>query len=127
MNILIAEDEPLLQTLHGEFMTNWGYNFDIASNGQEAVALAQKNEGRYDLCLMDVEMPTMNGIEATKIIRRTVKYLPIMAYSSDTNYKNACYEAGMDDFVCKSCPHDDLFIKINELLVKLNFGNDSNG
>lgn len=119
MNILIAEDEPILQSLHNEFMHNWGYSFDVASNGLEAVELAQKNEGKYDLCLMDIEMPEMNGIEATKIIRNTVKYFPIMAYSSNTNYKIACYEAGMDIFVNKSCSHNDLFVKINDLLVNL--------
>lgn len=97
MNILIAEDNLLLHKLHGEFMNNWGYHFDIASNGLEAVKLAQENEGKYDLCLMNVEMPKMDGIEATKIIRRTVKFFPIIAYSSNGNYRKACYEAGMNN------------------------------
>mgnify|MGYP000161913582 CR=1 FL=1 len=118
MKILFAEDDLILQKLHGEFLDNLGYSFDIASNCLEAVALALKNEGQYDLCLMDVEMPKMNGIEATKLIRRSGKHIPIIACSSNNNYKNACYKAGMDDFINKPCPYNVLFTKINELLEK---------
>jgi len=99
--------------LYSELMSNWGYNFDIASNGIEAVELAQKNNGKYDFCLMDVEMPKMNGIEATKIIRKTTYYFPIMACSTNGNYKKACFEAGMDDFALKHHLYDNLLAKIN--------------
>jgi CheY-like chemotaxis protein len=119
MNILIAEDTPIIQMLHRELMGYWGYNFDIASNGQEAVDLAQKNNGEYDLCLMDIEMPKMNGIEATKIIRKTAKYFPIMALTSNGDYKQECYEAGVDDFALKPCPRDDLLARIKKLSVKV--------
>lgn len=119
MHILIAEDNPVIQMLHCARMTSWGYNFDIASNGQEAVEYAQNNEGKYDLCLMDIEMPTMYGIEAAKIIRRTVKYFPILAYTSNAAYKAACYEAGMDGFIQKASPDDDLLTAIKNLAVKL--------
>lgn len=119
MNILIAEDNQIIQMLLSELMSNWGYDFDMASNGIEAVEFAQKNNGKYDFCLMDVEMPKMNGIEATKIIRKTTNYFPIMAHTANNDYKKACFEAGMDDFVLKSCLPGDLFAKINELLSKL--------
>ncbi len=72
MNILIADDNLIIQMVHSEQMKHWGYDFDLASDGLEAVELAKKNNGKYDFCLMDVEMPRMNGIEATKIIRNTV-------------------------------------------------------
>jgi len=118
MNILIAEDTPFLQMFNTELMKIWSFDFDMASDGVEAVEFAQKNEGKYDLCLMDVEMPRMNGIEATRIIRKTVKYFPILAYTSDASYKKSCLDVGMDDFSVKPCPHTELFSKINELTVK---------
>ncbi len=119
MNILIAEDSPVIQKVHRALMHHWGYGFDIATNGQEAVEFAQKNDGKYDLCLMDIEMPIMNGIEATKIIRKTVSYFPIIALTSNGNYKKECYEAGMDDFAVKPCPYENLLVRIKELSVKV--------
>lgn len=101
--------------IFSELMNDWGYDFDMASNGIEAVEFAQKNNGKYDVCLMDVEMPKMNGIEATKIIRKTTHYFPIIAYTANNDYKKACLEAGMDDFALKPYLPNDLFAKINEL------------
>ncbi|TAN68544.1 MAG: response regulator [Methylobacter sp.] len=118
VNVLIVEDNLFIQMLYSELMSNWGYDFDMASNGIEAVEFAQKNNGKYDFCLMDVEMPKMNGIEATKIIRKTTTYFPIMAYTANKEYKKACFEAGMDDFALKPYLPDDLLSKINELLAR---------
>lgn len=78
MRVLIAEDTPMLQEMVSEFMNDWGYDFDMASNGQEAVNLAKTNEGRYDICLMDIDMPVMNGCEAQK---RSVKKQNIFLFS----------------------------------------------
>ncbi len=119
MKILIAEDDELLQMLDSELMDIWGYEFDMASNGKEAVEQAQKNEGKYDLCLMDIDMPLMNGYEATKIIRQKVKYFPIMAVTGNLSIGEKYWEAGMDDFLEKPYDHDKLFNKINELTVKI--------
>ncbi len=118
MKILIAEDDELLQMLASEFMDIWGYEFDMASNGEEAIEQAQKNEGKYDLCLMDIDMPLMNGYEATKIIRRKVKYFPIMAVTGNLSIGDKYWEAGMDDFLEKPYDPDKLFDKINELTIK---------
>lgn len=119
MNILIAEDNSMLQYLNQELMNVWGYDFDMASDGLEAVKLVKENNGKYDLCLMDVEMPKMNGIEATKMIRKISNYFPIMGITANDTYKKACYEAGMDSFVVKPCLPHNLFARINELSVKL--------
>ncbi len=100
-------------------MEHWGYSYDLASNGEEAVEYAKRNNGKYDLCLMDVEMPKMNGVEATKIIRKIVNYFPIIGYTANDSFKRACYEAGMDDFAVKPCLPEELFAKINALTVKL--------
>ena len=118
MNILIAEDNPAIQMLHSELMNHWGHDFDMASDGTEAVALARKNSGKYDVCLMDVEMPGMNGIEATRVIRNTVAYVPILALTANSAYRKACLEVGMDDFAEKPCLPGELIARINELAVK---------
>ena len=118
MRILIAEDDSALQRIAGKLMTHWGFEFDMASNGQEAVDQAKINEGEYDLCLMDIDMPIMNGFEATKIIRRKLKYFPIMALTGNLQAKQKYLEIGMDDFLGKPYSFDNLYQKINELTVK---------
>lgn len=118
MNILIAEDTPLLQLLNTELMKLWGYDFDMASNGVEAVDYAVNNEGKYDLCIMDIEMPVMNGLDATQHIRQKTKYFPIMAYTSNPDYRKQCLEGGFDDFMEKPTKTDMLYQKINELTTK---------
>lgn len=118
MKILIAEDDPIIQKLNSKLMAVWGYNFDMVSNGSEAVELVKKNKGNYDLCLMDIDMPVMNGLEATRIIRQKVKYFPIMALSGNPEYRRKCLEIGIDYFMMKPFCLDNLFVKLNELVVK---------
>jgi CheY-like chemotaxis protein len=119
MNILIAEDLRILQMTHQAMMEQWGFYCDIASNGAEAVKLAESKQGYYDCCLMDVSMPVMNGIDATRVIRNNSKYFPILGYSSDLRYRDDCLEAGMDDFMAKPCPPPILLSKILTVSVKL--------
>ena len=64
MRVLISEDQAQFQTLMKIMMRKWGYETDIASNGLEAFNLAKENQ--YDICLMDLKMPVMDGYEATK-------------------------------------------------------------
>jgi CheY-like chemotaxis protein len=118
MRILIAEDDSALQMMAGRLMGRWGFKFDMASNGQEAVDHAQINEGQYDLCLMDIDMPIMNGLEATKIIRQNLKYFPIMALTGNLRAKEEYLAIGMDGFLEKPYSIDNLYQKINELTVK---------
>jgi len=118
VNILIAEDNSTIQLLYQNLLSEWGYDFDIAENGQEAVGLVRKNRGKYDLCLMDVEMPVMNGIEATRKIREDTHYLPIAACTSEPSYEQECIQAGMDDFFTKTLFAASLQSKIEELTVK---------
>jgi len=118
MNILIAEDNKVIQMIQREQMENWGFTYDLAANGLEAVEYAKKNNGKYDLCLMDIDMPKMNGIEAAKIIRRVVDYFPILALTAGDAHKAASFEAGMDDFAVKPCSREDLLARIKKLTVK---------
>jgi CheY-like chemotaxis protein len=116
MNILIAEDQHLIQLVLEAAMMEWGFDYDMASNGLEAVFCAKAKSGRYDICIMDVSMPVMNGIEATRVIRREVGYFPILGYSSDIALRELCLEAGMDGFLVKPCPMERMFEVINELV-----------
>ncbi len=116
MKILIAEDNLVTRKIHQEQLTAWGYDFDLAVNGAEAVDYAWKNRGSYDLCLTDVNMPVMSGIEAIRAIRQGTYYLPIIACSSNPDYKTCCLEAGADAFLVKPPgPADSR--ELNELIM----------
>lgn len=121
MNLLLVEDDKVIQKLLSIFFESWEFDFDIASNGKEAVDLAQSNEGKYDLCFMDTDMPEMNGFEATRIIRKDVKYFPILSTSGDFMYKNKLLEIGADEFISKPHNYNELHQKILELVDNKTF------
>lgn len=107
LKILLVEDNPNNQTLESKILNQLGYKYDMAGNGMEAVDKFMKNA--YDLILMDIQMPEMDGLEATEVIRKieaeskpekVVKIIAITAFASDYN-KQECIEAGMDDFLVK--------------------------
>lgn len=118
MKILIAEDNLALQKSVGLLLNCWGFDFDVADNGQEAVERVRQKDGLYDLCLMDIDMPIMSGYEAAQAIRREVRYFPIMAMTAQWGVEALYDSAGMDDYVEKPCDPDRLLDKINELTVK---------
>jgi len=118
MKILIAEDSPVTRIILQEQLTAWGYEFDMADNGKEALDYAQKNGESYDLFLTDVDMPVMNGIEAIQAIRRGAYYLPIIACSSNMDYRNRCLEMGADDFLAKPVSPTTLREKLEAFSVK---------
>jgi CheY-like chemotaxis protein len=118
MNILIAEDQHIIQMTHEAVMATWGFDYDMASNGAEAVELAKTRPGRYDLCIMDVSMPIMDGIAATQAIRREVGYFPILGYSAEIGNREKCLDVGMDDFILKPCYTERLFEIIHDITVK---------
>ncbi len=119
MKILIAEDNRQQQALIAMLMNDWNYDFDIASTGQRAVEFARIYEGKYDLCLMDINMPIMSGFEATRIIRRNLKYFPIMALTGEDGFNDICLKVGMDDYLQKPYYPNNLYAKISELTVKV--------
>lgn len=114
MNILFVEDNESTQKMLCILLESWGFNFDIASNGKEAVKLAESNEGKYDICFMDTDMPVMDGFEATKIIRQNVRYFPILSTSGDFTYEKKLLEIGADEFIAKPYHPDKLKRKITE-------------
>lgn len=127
MNILIAEDTPVFQAAHAFTMKKWGFAYDMAINGIEAVNYAKAHAGEYDLCIMDVSMPMLDGLAATKAIRGEARYLPILGYSADPDMRDVCLESGMDEFIQKPCPTTQLRELIEELTHKPMLAHVNNG
>jgi CheY-like chemotaxis protein len=102
LRILITEDNPVNQKLAERVLTKLGYQPGVALNGQEALeAIAQK---KYDLILMDVQMPVMDGLEATRFIRQTKGVQPViiaMTANAMQGDRDQCMLAGMDDYISK--------------------------
>ena len=118
MKILIAEDEFPIRVYSGDLMEYWGYRYDVAKNGLEAVEMAWAKNGEYDLCLMDIDMPIMDGVEASRYIRKKTKYFPILALSANSYIEENYARAGFDGFLGKPWDMDTLEAKIRELTVK---------
>ncbi len=118
MKILIAENNSAARMHHREQLISWGYDFDLATNGKEAVDFFHKNRASYDLCLMNVNLPAMEGIKAIRAIRQGAGYLPVIACSTNSNYKACCLEAGADDFLVKPFVAEGLKDKLEAFSVK---------
>jgi len=105
MRLLVAEDNPVNQRLLSIALTRAGHSVDFANNGEEAVTAAAG--ARYDAILMDVEMPLLDGLQATALIRRAeapaAPRTPIVAMTahSGSDFRHACFEVGMDAFLSK--------------------------
>lgn len=104
LKVLLVEDHPINQKLAMALLTRLGHSVDLAQNGAEAVSAAEKC--RYAIILMDVQMPVMNGFEATHAIRSSGGLnaaTPIIALTANAmqSDKDACLDAGMNDFLTK--------------------------
>ena len=105
VKILLAEDYPTNQQVAIRHLSRAGYQVDLAENGEQALEAFQKNQ--YDLILMDIQMPVMDGYEATAGIRALEKTkankVPIIAMTAHATkgYREKCLEAGMDDYISK--------------------------
>ncbi|MCM2265630.1 MAG: PAS domain S-box protein [Desulfuromonadales bacterium] len=103
--LLIAEDEPTIRQVLGLMFQRSNYEIDFAENGQKAVELWET--GKFDLILMDVQMPRMNGFEATGAIREKERarggHIPIVAMTANAlkGYEESCLAAGMDAYISK--------------------------
>jgi signal transduction histidine kinase/DNA-binding response OmpR family regulator len=104
LNILVAEDNLLNQKLATHILTKGGYSLEIANNGKQAVKMFTKNPNQYDLILMDVNMPEMDGREATRVLRQKgFTEIPIVAVTADAMKEDMekCLAAGMNDYISK--------------------------
>ncbi|MEI6124668.1 MAG: ATP-binding protein [Bacteroidota bacterium] len=119
LRVLVAEDVALNQLLIKIILNDFGFEPEIVDNGKIAIEKLQTNT--YDIILMDLQMPEMNGIEATEYIRKTMKsQIPIIALTADVTSTNISQykEFGMDDYISKPINENLLYSKIVELVKK---------
>ena len=122
VNVLLVEDNELNQMVAGQFLKNWGVNADIVSDGKIAV---EKLKGHtYDIILMDIQMPEMNGYETTRYIRNKfrgdMQKVPILAMTAHAfkDEEEKCLHAGMNGYIPKPLNRELLFNKICSILQR---------
>lgn len=108
MHILLVEDNLMNQKLMLRILTKFGYSCDIADNGKIAVDMYHPD--KYQLVLMDIQMPIMDGITATKKILASFPQTVILALTANITEENRtnCREAGMKEFITKPIAKADL-------------------
>jgi PAS domain S-box-containing protein len=121
IKVLVVEDIALNQLLMRTLLDDFGFGCEIAANGKIAVDKLKK--GNYDIVLMDLQMPVMNGFEATEYIRNEMKSsIPIIALTADVTTVDLkkCKSVGMDDYISKPVNETILYSKIVKILEKVN-------
>ncbi|MDX2128643.1 MAG: ATP-binding protein [Chloroherpetonaceae bacterium] len=119
LKILLVEDNYINQVVASHTLKKWKINPDIASNGEEAIIRVEA--GEYDLILMDVQMPGMDGYATTRSIRQLKNprkaNVPILAMTAGvlTEEREKCFAVGMNEYISKPFNPDDLFYKISSL------------
>jgi CheY-like chemotaxis protein len=122
--ILVVEDNRINQKVLSHQLINLGYAIEVAENGAEA--LAKVKSRRYDLIFMDVQMPVMDGFQATHEIRslgKDASSVPIVAVTANAfqNEREKCFSSGMDDYLTKPVDKD----RLKEALRRWASGNRS--
>ncbi len=111
--VLLAEDNLINQQVAEELLTSFGLSVTIANNGMEAVECVTQQAGQFDVVLMDIQMPEMDGIQATKEIRKLSEYhhLPIIAMTAHAMVgdKEKSLQAGMNEHITKPIDPDELY------------------
>ena len=119
-HILLVEDNNINQLVTGEMLTSLGLTFDIAEDGKQAVQKVE-NAPQYDLVLMDVQMPVMDGYEATTMLReKGFTALPIIGLSANAmkEDKQSAMDAGMNDYLTKPIKQKSLVGMLRQYLGK---------
>jgi PAS domain S-box-containing protein len=119
IKVLVVEDIILNQLLMKTLLNDFGFELDIASNGKIALEMLQMKS--YDIILMDLQMPEMNGFEATEHIRKTMNSkIPIIALTADVTTVDLakCTAVGMNDYLSKPIDERLLYSKIINLVTK---------
>jgi PAS domain S-box-containing protein len=110
--LLLAEDEPINREVALSLFADVGIVLDVAADGQQAVDMASRND--YDLILMDMQMPHLDGLEATRRIRATGSPVAILAMTANAfaEDRQRCLDAGMNDFIAKPVDPEILFATV---------------
>ena len=121
LRILLAEDNVVNQKLAMRLLQQMGYRADLASNGVEAIESVARQP--YDVVLMDVQMPEMDGLEASREITRRWPHrqrprIVAMTANAMQGDREACLEAGMDDYLTKPIRIDQLVEALNSVTAR---------
>jgi|GEM_PF-589258 len=120
LDILLAEDNPINRKLAVRLLEKMGHTVTVAENGRQAVSALERHG--FDLVLMDVQMPELDGLDATRTIREqevaTGRHVPIVAMTAHAmkGDRERCMEAGMDDYLSKPINAAELFNAIEKLI-----------
>ncbi|TSD66168.1 PAS domain S-box protein [Inquilinus sp. KBS0705] len=114
MHILVVDDNKMNLLIASKFLKKWQANVDEAVNGQIAVDMV--NSKAYDMIIMDLQMPVMDGFEATAIIKRAHPHIPVIAFTADAmpETHSKAYTAGMCDYLTKPFVPEELFEKVSK-------------
>ncbi|MBU4055559.1 MAG: response regulator, partial [Proteobacteria bacterium] len=121
VRILLAEDNPDNQALAKLILTKAGYQVDLADNGRQATQKYMGSPEDYDLILMDVQMPEMDGLEATRLIRKNgFKDIPIVALTAHAlvDDREKCLNAGMNDYITKPLKREIVYDMVEKWLFE---------
>ena len=120
VRILLVEDNPVNQMVATEVLNNCDFSVDTAINGIEAVKAVESDT--YDVVLMDIQMPQMDGLQATKIIRKKLNMhdLPIIAMTAHAmkGVRDKCFDAGMNGYIAKPIDCKELFTVLRRNIPK---------
>ena len=122
LRVLIAEDNEINQELLVRILRKGQHHVAVANDGHEVLQTLDSDQ--FDIIIMDVQMPGMSGLEATKAIRQseagTDRHIVIIGFSASCGKwgMKLCLEAGMDDFVTKPIKQDELFAVIEKTLAR---------
>ncbi|MDX1757192.1 MAG: CHASE domain-containing protein [Marinobacter sp.] len=119
--LLLVEDNELNQIVAKSFLDSAGAEVVVAENGKQALDLLRAGDGQFDLVLMDVQMPVMDGLTATRLVREELQlHLPVLAMTAGVleSERERCLQAGMDDFIAKPIVQAQMLDTIKRHLTK---------
>ena len=125
VNILICDNDINLSTLLADYLKSRDYNVTTVIDGQDALNAMQ--ETHFDLCLMDINLPTLDGFEVLTFMRRAGKQIPVIMLTSRSAKEDMlrAFELGCDDYVTKPFSMDILIYRIQAVLRRYMAGTDN--
>ncbi len=116
IKLLLTEDDPNLGSLLKDYLEAKGFQTSLATNGKEGYSLFSKE--KYDLCILDVMMPVMDGFTLAKEIRKSDKNIPIVFLTAKSMKEDTIegFEAGADDYITKPFSMEELLLRIQAIL-----------